>query len=781
MDKSWLDQLFGLQDLSFNGIKTELGWLYEMPAWLWAMTILAVFVFSGWCYSRLLGKRWVRLLLSGTRAVILTLIVVLLVGPMLVKRDEVTEPDVLVVMVDRSASMTVKDMHGLGGDAYDFVSRDEMMRDVLARNKDFLSGELGKREVVWLGFDREVRSLTNVYPQDREDDKTDNRVMLDEAIGDETRLVSGVAAGISLAGGRPIAGMIVISDGRSAEPISSDVISRLRERGVGVYAVPLGGERLPYDVAIRKVVAPRRAFTADKLPIRVQLEQVGGAEAGDVTITVREADGGEVLATQLWQGGEEDVTLEITTGESGIKSYVIEAVSETINEQTTRNNQHVTTVEVIDRPIRVLYVEGYPRWEYRYLKNMLIREKSIWSSLMLISADRGFAQEGDEPITRLPMDAVEMEKYDVVIVGDVPGGYLSGHEMNLIKQQVSLHGAGLIMIGGERYMPGVYEGTVFEELLPMARAEDVGRIVQGSGEWVMRPADNAASLGVLKIGDAEDWPADLPAVRWVQSLGPLKVTSEVLGEWIDAENNDPKAEPAVVRMRYGAGQVLYIGTDEIWRWRYGKGEQYFEQFWVQLIRMLGRSRVQQEETGLSIRLSNHRIDVGSQMVVELLVSDGSLDERKDQVRLEVRQQQNQSVVDELVLHLQHKNGTEQNRAGRVYRGIYVGERAGAYELVLGDWLAGDRRVSEKIQVIASADEMQHLEADHAKLRQLAEASGGQVIPVNQIEILPEVIPNRARVRPNDHREKLAHAPLIFGLILGLLVVEWIGRKAMKLV
>src|SRR5690606_4567986 len=116
-------------------------------------------------------------------------------------------------------------------------------------------------------------------------------------------------------------------------------------------------------------------------------------------------------------------------------------------------------VDMVDRPIRALYVEGYPRWEYRYLKNLLIREKSIESSTMLISADRQFAQEGDVPIARLPRDAQEMAPYDVIIIGDVPGSYFSSTQLALIRDQVAMHGAGLLWIGGGQSTPRTYENT----------------------------------------------------------------------------------------------------------------------------------------------------------------------------------------------------------------------------------------------------------------------------------------------------------------------------------
>ena len=89
-----------------------------------------------------------------------------------------------------------------------------------------------------------------------------------------------------------------------------------------------------------------------------------------------------------------------------------------------------------------------PRWEYRYLKNMLIREKSIDASAFLISADKAFAQEGDTPISRLPQGPEEWRRYDVVVLGDVPAEALSADQRKDLHDLVSQRGAGLLWIGG---------------------------------------------------------------------------------------------------------------------------------------------------------------------------------------------------------------------------------------------------------------------------------------------------------------------------------------------
>ena len=111
------------------------------------------------------------------------------------------------------------------------------------------------------------------------------------------------------------------------------------------------------------------------------------------------------------------------------------------------------------------------------------------------------------------------------------------------------------------------------------------------------PTPVADRLGVLRLSSEpqQSWRRDLvdPNFGWsklhyAQRIEPgrLKPTAEVLTTTARLFQGTPL--PLVMHLRYGAGQSIYIATDEIWRWRYGRGELYPERFWVQLIRMLWR-------------------------------------------------------------------------------------------------------------------------------------------------------------------------------------------------
>ena len=143
-------------------------------------------------------------------------------------------------------------------------------------------------------------------------------------------------------------------------------------------------------------------------------------------------------------------------------------------ELDSRDNVRPAQIAVLDAKINVLYVDGYPRWEYRYLKNEMMRDKTVNISCLLTSADPSFAQEGDPssegfpgPIKRFPESIEELMQYDVVLFGDVDPRQFTDAQLQLLKDFVSKRGGGFGMIAGPRYAPAAYRNTALEELLPV--------------------------------------------------------------------------------------------------------------------------------------------------------------------------------------------------------------------------------------------------------------------------------------------------------------------------
>ncbi len=837
---SIFDWLLGLKRLSTGDDRAQLGWRVDVAGWIWIIIILAAVGLAFWSYSKLTGSRPARTALATLRALLLLLLAALIAGPMLVVEDYRLDPDWLLVLVDRSASMKIRDVvddtdqadagkDGIGGVSLVAgrppITRDESLRRALGEHADlFSTDKLGKdRRIIWLGFDSLTREIDSPTPPASTDSGDRAAAKLPDPAGNTTAIRSAIEQALQRATGRPVSGIVLFTDGRTPQATGADLVAKLKQQRIGVYAVPLGSPRTPLNLVVSRVESPERAYINDTVPVTVSIDtypQDAALDRDRLSIRLVEKQTGRVLdekkGKEIDLGGSsapgagatsgKPVRLSTETAVAGRQSWRVELVYDAPadapiekRELVTDDNAQDVNVELVDKPIRVLYVEGYPRWEYRYLKTLLIREKSIDSSMMLISADRTFAQEGDSPITRLPVSPEEFKPYDVIIIGDVPANFFSAEQLALMKDHVSARGAGLIWIGGDYATPRSYDNTPLAELLPMRRPGEVKRADPSLGTISLRPQPLAEALNVLRLrsesvasgaprrSEAQSWPANLPQFLWAQDIGRLKPTAEVLAasqEFPDLGGGAPGALPLVSRIRYGGGQAVYVASDETWRWRYGRGELYFQQFWIQIIRMLGRERLQQRDERVYLQVSNRRVQSGQQVKVSLHVRDAQLArDPKPRISIAVTKADNPKgpALDRIDLTpVGAAEGSGADGAGREYSAVWQANVNGDLVLRVLDASMEDA-AGEPIEIIAPDDELRQPATDHPRLQTLADETGGKVVALSDLDQLNTLIPRRATRTPNDIREALWDSPLAMLLVVLLITAEWIGRKVIRLV
>ena len=776
MSSDWLRWLLDVDVIPKNAEGLRMAWEHPWPGWMWAWLLLAAAALAGWSYARLAGRRSARVILGSARFLIIALLLVLVSGPMLQLPRETVERDWVLMLVDRSASMSIADVEAAQGR----ITREQQLQSLLDEHAEVWKELSDTRQVVWLGFHDGAFNLSEASPQSPESEPA-SPVQLDEPTGQRTRLGSALEQAMQRAAARAVSGVVLFSDGRTTDVPDRSVLRRFLSDAVPIFTVPLGSDEPLGDLAIRHVDAPRRAFVRDQVPVVVQLDQFGSATQSVAAqiLLIDDSTGEELDRIELAAGDDRDkVTLMAKPALAGEVTWRV--VVETAEADLVPDNNLATfVIELIDRPLRVLYVEGYPRWEYRYLKDLLIREKSIESSVMLISADRDFAQEGNQPITRLPRSPEEFAQFDLIVIGDVPGSFFSPEQLEMMRNHVAQRGAGLLWIGGPRYTPSTYSGTVLADLLPMRGSLALPAI----GVPVnMVPTPLAERLGVLRLSSDPEmsWPRDLsdPAFGWsrlhyAQRIEPgrLKPTAEVLTT--TARLFQGTLLPLVMHLRYGAGQSIYIATDEIWRWRYGRGELYPERFWVQLIRMLGRESLVTSDSPVRLEVTPRRVTTEQVMRIDLELLDARLaQESRATVAVQLETEDGRVVAQ---IELRRIDDQRQR-----YAASYLADVTGSLRVRVNDpTLPGlDDRVP--VEVYAPDDELRRPETDHRLLASLAAETGGAVLTPQQITELPSLLPNRAVTSINPLNEGIWDSPLAFALILLALTGEWIGRKLLRL-
>jgi len=793
---SLLDWLFDLKTLSTQGADVEWRFARPLPAWVWVGVIVACFVVAAWSYSRLLGPRRVRTALAIMRGCSLVILAMVIAGPELVRQNERVTRDWVVVMSDRSASMGVADAPSTGSAA---TTREAQLRAALAGAATEFDKLAAERNVLQLGFDAATFDL----PAATDAKPGEVRVSLGEPLGRRTLLAQCLQQTLRRVAARPVAGVVLLTDGRSPDQPGRSLLREFQGRRIPVFPVPLGNAQSLPDLAITRAEAPAAAFVGDKLPVTVEIESLGGERgegSGARLQLVDDATGLAIEERRLDASGAGRQTMLVTPRAAGERSYTVRLIPDG-RDLSEQNNVARVSVTVADRPIRVAYFDGYPRWEYRYLKNILVREESIRTSAMLLSSERRSIQDGNEILDALPRTAKEWQQFDVVVMGDVRPEVFSVEQISQLRSLVAERGAGLLWIGGSGSTPGAWRGTPLADLVPFVIPPQGSPGVERSGveAWLnpvlVKPGAAADRYGVLRLSEdpSNPWPGELlsgdlgwPMMRWAQRITPsmLKPTAEVLATATPAGGGSASETfPLVMSMRYGAGRVVYVATDETWRYRYCRGEVLTERFWIPMVRLLARESLGRAGRPAVIAATPEQAQVGRPVRLTVRLLDQSLIERRPaslRVRL-LRRDEAGMAAGRAVEVMLAPEEAEQSEASVSYAASWIASEPGRYSIESADALLAGLDITARLEVVAPDDELRFPQADHAALETIASETGGRVLDAAALRDLSSLLPNReVRTLGTPDIETLWDKPIVFALLLALLAIEWIGRRLIKL-
>lgn len=784
-------RVFALRELGFGQEGVTLGFDRPLPTWGWALVVMGCAMLGWWGYRKLEGPKAARWSLAMVRSILLLVLVVLALGPRLERVNERLEPDWVLVLVDRSVSMRVADAP-FAVDGNPRATRDQQARALLERHAPMFADLASDREMVWLGFDAAAFDLRARSSTDQQDAGPPE---LPDADGRRTALGAAISGALARAAARPLSAVVVLSDGRSIDEPSAAVLRRLVGERVPVHVVPLGSPQAATDVAIAQAVAPEAAFAGDQAPVNVRLDRRGPASGSSGVLRLEDRLTGEIIDQvrieaddERWQDDAAEAALvagELVAGEA---DWIVRFVPDT-PDLLAENDQANLRVRVVDRPLRVLYIDGGPRWERRYITSMLLREPSVRSSSLLLAARRSYIEEGNVTIGFPPTSDEAWAEYDVVVLGDVRSGLFSNEQLDQLREHVASRGAGLLWVGGTSHTPASWRGTPLEDLLPFRMDRGSG-VASSSQPVVLNRTASGERLGVLRLDESlSTWPAYLSDPRtgwnrfsWWQRIDDdaLKPTTEVLARFEGAG----AAMPAVLTMPYGAGRVVYVATDELWRYRYARGEPLFERFYLPLVRMQARGRLARTGAEAAISVSPRPALVERPARVEVRLLDQSLvDRRLPSVRARVRplgDDPQSGMAQSLTLGVEDTGARRALSQG--YAASWLPTEPGVYEVIVDEPLLAPLGLRIEVEVLADSDELRDPMADHDLLASLAERTGGRVLGMETLGELPEVLPRREVVIAGQPQvEPLWDRPVVLVVLLVLLALEWIGRRLIRLI
>jgi hypothetical protein len=532
----------------------------------------------------------------------------------------------------------------------------------------------------------------------------------------------------------------------------------------------------------------------DDIPLQIEVRAEGYDDRREpVTVTVSE-EGRELERREVAlapKGGAAQEIVYVKPNRPGRHVYVA-AAPPIPGEQNEADNREARGVRVINKKIKVLYVEGYPRWEYRFLKNALVRDEDVMEArCLLLSAEPDFIQEhskGASPLVEFPRTPEELFEYDVVIFGDVDPGALADPPSESTKllanvvRFVEEMGGGFLMIAGEVHSPRSYRGTPIEKLLPVAGVG--GEELQGpspDAAPVFRPQrTEAGKIDPMLALDRdpeenrrlwEDPREGLPEICWYYPVRSVKPGATALLQHPDNLNTYGK-HVLMASQFYGLGRSVYLGMDSLWLWRFGTGDRYFYQLYSQAIRFLATTKLYRGNKRYDLFADRRLASIGESVGIRAVVKDRNFNPSEAQAQ-EVQVLAPGADRPASLPLKRRKRGEFENALALTDQGRYT------------IWILeeGTDRKADEITVEADITpiEKENPSMDRATLEALARETGGRFTLLEDFPELPGRVAGSAEEEIlSVHPEELWDTPAWLLAVAFLLAAEWVLRKTWKL-
>jgi hypothetical protein len=608
-----------------------------------------------------------------------------------------------------------------------------------------------------------------------------------------------------------VLGVVLLTDGQHnwGEPPVKKAIE-LGERSVPIFPVALGTRRPPPDVAVITVKAPAAVFKDVDANVEVRFK-ITGLPAQEFAVELHLAGMDKKLVGQrtIRHDGRDQVYAErfpVRLDQAGTRTLVatVRPVNPETKESRADNNTGTAVINVADDKAKVLLIDGEARWEYHYLASALHRDRTMQLETVVFDQPRlndnltpDDLQKMGSPRQQLPAGPDALAEFDCIILGDVPADRLPLAERLRLEKYVADRGGTLVVLAGKRFMPLSYPETESGDTDPLRKLlpiESPRKVAPPNG-FTVTLTSQGRDTDFMRL-DPEAGSADLfwsrmPRHFW-GVVGKAKPGATALAYVAGDEKNateEEKSQALIVRHHYGFGQVLFVGLDSTWRWRFKTGDTYHHRFWGQAIRWAATNKplvTGNEYVRFGTPRAVYRQGQEVELVVRLAEELGAL---KADLLAGARVIHRAAGGKEEAVALVPL--TRREAQPRVFEGRLRDLPAGEYavELVIPD-LAG------KLDAPPAADgtptgplratftltppestETIDLETNYPLLEELAVKSGGnRVFTAEDVTELVDLLARQTVPLVEHHEQRLWQSWVLLVLVMALLTLEWVGRK-----
>ena len=733
--------------------KGKFVFLTPWPLWALAIGILVAAALLFWHVRRNHG------MLSGLRPLVIwvletcmvALILFLLWHPALSIATLRPQQNVVAVLVDDSRSMAIADSSG---------TREAAAKAVL--NGGLLKSLGDRFQVRLYKFGKEPARIPNT------DAVTGTAAA--SRIGDTLERV--LAESSSL----PLGAIVMLSDGAdNSGGIDLATIAAIRRQRIPVHTIGFGKEQPERDVEITDAVVSARALPKSRLTALVTLESYG-LSGSKSKITIRES--GKVLASQdvtlKGDGQPQTESVAFNIGDAGPKTLEI-AVLPVSGEENSLNNTVDRVVDVENRKPRILYFEGEPRWEYKFIRRAVedYPDLGIELASMVRTTENKFLRQfpkgmGEHDLEDgFPAKAEELFPFQAVIIGSVEANYFTATQQQLIRDYVDRRGGGLLFMAGRYTLSeGGYPSSPLADLVPTRLPVGKGTFHRVFTSVELTPQGAQSVLLRLDDDPAKNlarWKT-IPQVADYQEVGEAKPGATTL---MMSKPTGKAPQPLLVTENYGRGRTALIATQGTWRWKMwlDHADKTHATFWQQMLRYLVTDTPGQ--------------------VVSTTPRQVLSDDTRVPIRVEVRDKEYKPVANAKVqARFNGPDGTAtleltpQPLEEGVYTGEWTAEKPGSYvaEIIAGreqEELGHDMLTFRREDGVA---ENFHTSQNRELLEKLSEQTGGRYYkPSEASKLSSEISYSEAGITTRETRD-LWDMPVLFLLVLSLRASEWLLRR-----
>ena len=787
----------------------------------------------------------VKLLMAGLRLTVMLLLVVLFLKPSVFYQQVNEIKPAIPILRDSSISVARGDQYrdstvaerlaaATGLDAAQIgsgaVDRAELINRAFSQGDQLVTAFRDKGTVRVIDFDDGTRTAAilpaNAKRETAEDEgasdereaqsSSSNTGMIQETVPDLA--AEGLGTDIwqvlrtTLDDASRISSIVLVSDFQhngSEDPI--ELAERAGALGIPIYTVGVGDPNPPKNLSVNEVYVRNKAYPNEPFEIEaiLQTSQTGREGLpGQIKVNLlqrrldpRTGELGEPEQINVkdvnvpQDGGRIRVDFEHVLGLPGKYVYVVS--TDPVEDEThlDDNARASSELEVVDEKVKVLLVAGLPSWDYHHVRTLLQRDQTIALSCWLQSMDEARPQEGNEPISRLPRTIEELGQYNVVILMDPNPQEFDRAWMETLEQFCRFKAGGVLFMAGKQFTAEFVTMNrlrAIRDLLPVKFGDteyiDTTQALANvnsdqPGEMLVVNHNLDHAVMSFKSDPAETqkiWDV-MPSVQWNFPAMAAKPTARVLLERGDQQNVEGNT-PLMVAGRFGAGSVLYLGFQDTFLWRrLGLQAQYFDRFWIQVIRYLVETRSLQgsrrgfldsdkseyelgDRVTLVGRVLNQQFQPSDEPEMEAIIS--TADGRKRTVALRLLPQQKGS-----------------------YEGSFVAQRLGNYTATIDLGVESEREsLVEPVsfRVVTPSAESGSFWLNESLMNSIASQSGGKAFRLDQLADLAAELPTvvtRAEFNSPpkplwDVNQYVRFAAFLLPVIL--LTTEWALRKWFKL-